>query len=121
MDLQGYQAAMILQRRHRIYLDGSGVAKDSRGFSWFADTPGGSWIGTGTSGDVVIAQGGLGRLYFEDANTRLRAKTAGDHVILDRGYLDLFTEVTPTSGASQGYATIFINGVSRKIQVYAMP
>ncbi len=121
MDLQADQAAMILQRRHKIYLDGSGAAKDPRGFSWFADTPGGSWIGTGAGGDVVMAQGGLGRLYLEDANTRIRAKTTGDHVILDRGYLDLFTEVSPTAGASQGYATIFINGLARKIQIYAMP
>jgi hypothetical protein len=113
-------AAITLPRTSRIYLDSSGIVKDSRGFNWWSDVPGGSWLGTGTAGDVQIVQGGLGRVIIEDDWTRIRAKVAGGHVVLDRGYLDLYTEVAATAGASQGYATIFIAGVARKIQIFAM-
>lgn len=115
------RAAITIPRLGRIYLDAKGLNTDTRGTNWWSDTPGGAWIGTGGGGDVILAQGGQGRIAIETDNTRIRARIAGGHVILDQGYLDLYTEVTATAGASQGYATIFINGVARKVQVFATP
>lgn len=119
MQFDSARAAIAIPRTSRIYLDASGANKDTRGTNWWSDTPGGSYIGTGSGGDVIIAQGNQGRIIIEDNSTRIRAKTAGDHVILDQGYLDIYTDVAASAGASQGYAVIFINGVARKIQYFA--
>lgn len=118
MQFDGDRAAITIPRSSRIYLDAQGLIKDTRGFNWWSDAPGGAWLGTGTGGDIVLAHSGLPRVLIEDSSTRIRASTAGGHVILDQGYLDLYTSVDASAGSSAGYATIFINGEPRRIQVF---
>lgn len=117
MQLGSEQAAVTLSRQARIYLDASATNLDTRGSVFWADHPGTTWIGTGTGGDVLITQNSQARIVVDNDNTFIRGANGG-RVILNQGYLDLTTEVTPGAGSSAGYAVVFINGVARRIQVF---
>lgn len=119
MQFDGDVAAITIPRNSRIYLDASANAVDTRGVNWWSDTPGGAWIGTGTGGDIIISHGGQYRIGVDTDHTFIQARTAAGHIILNKGYLDLYTDVAGSAGASAGYATVYINGVARKIQIFA--
>lgn len=117
MEMQGDQAAIILQRKHRIYLDGTGVSKDPRGFSWYADTPGGTWIGTANDGSLSIAHNSVARIIADTAHTYIRSSTFNDTVVFDSGMIDLRYALTDNNTRTRvAYFPMKVNGT-----IYYLP